>query len=452
MTTTRRSLLKTSLGASAGAGLLGALPGLTAAAAPAGDYKALVAIFLRGGMDCHDTLLPTTPGGYQAYAEPRARLLEQYEGLGDDSRTRQALIGLDAGGAPSGVGLPKQLAPLAALYLAGHVAVAANVGPLAERTDRAAVLDRTARLPTRVGSHNDQIATWSTFAVEGAGRRGWGGGLVEARGEDSTFSNVTFHNEASFVAGRHRPAYRVGTGRVEAAPLGVPGARFGGRDLLGEHYAASAARLDNFLATDFQNAQRSALVASQALSEALGGVAAGDAVRKEGNDLSAQLATVAKMIAARETLGVTRQVFSVTLDGLDTHDHQARDLPGLQAMLADAMAAFYEETVRQGVAQDVLTFTVSEFGRTLTPNNDGTDHGWGGHHFLMGGGIRGGTIHGDLPEQGLGHDLDMDRGRLIPTTATQQYAGGIGRWFGVPDSDLAAIIPNLTRFGDPLAL
>lgn len=455
----RRNFLKSGLGLGAGVGtsLGGALPGmgaLAARAATGSDYKALVCIVLEGGMDGHDTLIPVTPGAYAQYADARQRLIEDHERAGDDSRARDRLIALDDGGAPSGFGMTAQMAPLAALYRAGAASLVANVGVLAERTDRAAVQDGRARMPPRLGSHNDQRSMWFTGALEGTSDGlGWGGEMAEAVGADSPYAGVTFRNESAFAASASRPPYKmhprfisrphvVGQGRYDEAT----------RNIVAQHYRASAVRLDNLFATDFQNAQRRAVDASLELYDAAGTSTVGDGIRLDGNALSDQLAMVARMIAARGALGVRRQVFLVQHRGFDTHVGQAGKLPLLQAQLAEAMAAFYQETVRQGVADDVLTFTTAEFGRTLTPNADGTDHGWGNHHVVMGGGVRGGVIHGEVPEVGIGHDLDWDRGRWIPTLAVEQYAGGIGRWLGVPDDAMARILPRLAEFGDPLAL
>ena len=444
--TTRRSFLRTTLGAGAGLGLAGTLGGFTAAASPAGGYKALVCIKLDGGMDGHDLLIPTNAGAYAGYAGARRAILDEHEARGDDSRSRDALLALG----DASVGMPRQLAPLAALYRTGALSVAANVGPLEERTDRAAVLDRRASLPLRLFSHNDQRSTWATGEVEQLSEgKGWGGLMMErGPGAPSPYASIAFTNDGVFAAGDGGAPFRMGTGRLvePTTSWGQPDAN----RLYEEHLTASAARLDNLFATDFQNAQRRVIASVETLADALDGARDGDAVAIPENPLSEQLAMVAKLISVRARLGVARQVFVLNLNGFDTHKNQAAELPVLQTQLAEAVAAFYRETVRQGVADDVLTFTTSEFGRTLTPNSNGTDHGWGNHHLLVGGSVRGGRLHGAVPEAGLEHDLDAGRGRLIPTTATEQYAGGIGRWFGVPEDALDEILPRRGRFGPAL--
>lgn len=457
MRTDRRSLLKSGLGLGAGASMMGLMPGLgsLASANAGGGYKALVCIYLAGGMDCHDTLIPVTPGAYAEYAKARKGLHELHERAGDDSRQLDNLIALGDGGAASGFGVPRQLAPLAAMHRAGHLSVVANVGTMVERTNRAAIQDGRARLPARLGSHNDQRSIWGTGQLEGTNDGwGWGGEMVDAVDADaSTLSAVTFVNNARFAASRRRPAYKLHPRRIE-----IPSGSFHGayghdsRAILREHYQAGAASLDNLFATDYQNEQRRAFEASSALFERTAASTAGDAVVISGNSLSQQLAMTAKVISLQGELGVNRQVFLLQHSGFDNHQGQSDSLPDLQTQLADAMAAFYQETVRLGIDKDVLTFTTSEFGRTLTPNANGTDHGWGGHHFVMGGGIDGGVFHGEMPEIGLGHDLDWDRGRFIPTTAVDQYAGGIARWFGVPESSMGSVIRQHNTFGPALSL
>jgi len=165
-----------------------------------------------------------------------------------------------------------------------------------------------------------------------------------------------------------------------------------------------------------------------------------------GNSLSDQLRMVARMIGARQALGSRRQVFFVSQGGYDTHDFQLRDQPNLHTALAAAINAFYQATVELGVASQVTTFTASDFGRTLTSNGDGSDHGWGSHHFVIGGAVRGGSIYGTFPTVAMGTAEDIGSGRLLPTTSVDQYAATLGRWFGVSDTSLATVLPNIGNF------
>jgi uncharacterized protein (DUF1501 family) len=164
------------------------------------------------------------------------------------------------------------------------------------------------------------------------------------------------------------------------------------------------------------------------------------------SDLGAQLRTVAQTIAVRETLGVARQVFFVGLHGFDTHSAQATNLPALQQDLGDSIAAFYTATEELGIANEVTTFTAADFGRTLTVNGDGTDHGWGGHHFVVGGAVNGGDIYGDIPVSQLGHGQDAGNGRLIPSASVEQFAAPLGSWFGLNEDELNAALPGLANY------
>ena len=164
------------------------------------------------------------------------------------------------------------------------------------------------------------------------------------------------------------------------------------------------------------------------------------------NRLGRQLELVAQMIALRGALGVNRQIFFVATGGYDTHSNQASSIPNLHNDLATAMRAFYDATVEIGAQNEVTSFTASDFGRTLTVNRDGTDHGWGGHHLVIGGALQGNRMIGDFPEPAIGHNLDTNNGRLIPTTAVDQYAATFGRWFGLNDSELQDALPGLQNF------
>ena len=145
-------------------------------------------------------------------------------------------------------------------------------------------------------------------------------------------------------------------------------------------------------------------------------------------------------------MGMKRQIFFVYADGFDSHSNQAADLPKRQASVANAISSFYAALKEMGVENSVTTFTASDFGRTLAINGDGTDHGWGGHHFVVGGAVRGRQIVGDVPPPEFGHEFDAGRGRLIPQISVDQYAGSLGKWFGLTDNELTEAMPGLDNF------
>ena len=458
---TRRSFLRGGLSMSACAAGVGALPGLASLASAntgtgtgAGGYTALVCVYLGGGLDNFDTVIPLDAGEYAAWAEARPSLLAAYEAAGDDSRRRENLLDIGAQADGRRFGVPRQLAPLHALFGAGRANVIANVGPLAAPSTRQRLETGQVTAPPHLMSHIDQRKLWHTSSPDQA-TTGWGGRMIEAAREASPFSAISTATSTSFLTSE-------GTSPLVVAPQGVRplphtgGWAFGSSEvpaLLEAHYGASAAGMDNLLASDLQARRRQAVSAFGELSGALANDATGDEIKRPGNALSEQLAMVAKLIGQRRALGVTRQVFFVEQPGYDTHKDQAKELPVLQAQLAEALAAFYHHTVERGVAQDVTAFTASDFGRTLSANSSGTDHGWGGHQFALGGAVRGGRIIGEVPVAGFGHDQDLDaRGRLIPTLSTEQYAASLGTQLGLGETDLREALPSLERFARPPSL
>ena len=447
--TTRRDILRRSA-AFGGAGLLSAaLPRFSALAQAQPGYKALVCVFLAGGLDGHDTVIPQDRTSYDEWATVREQMIGLYEGVGDQSRRREALRALGEGPDGRAFGLPRQMRALADLYGQGRAAIVGNVGPLVVPTTAEEARGDRVPLPPKLMSHNDQQSVWQSLSPEGA-RSGWGGRMVDILASArSPFSAVSAAGNPVFLAGQNTAPLFVGTDDIEAVYRHASEWSHGSPDVpaaLRAHFVAATGGLRNNLAADYQNAQRDAVNTINALAEMSRGSTASDSVRIARNRLSDQLAAVARMIDLRAQTKVSRQVFFVQLGGFDTHQNQYRDLPELQETLSEAMASFYRWTAEAGLADAVTTFTASDFGRTLTTNADGTDHGWGNHHFAVGGAVRGGRIVGDIPPAVEGHGQDLGRGRIVPTLATSQYAASLGRWFGLSDGQLADALPGLGRF------
>ncbi|MBB4657789.1 DUF1501 domain-containing protein [Parvularcula dongshanensis] len=448
--TTRRDFLRQSL-AFGGAGIaLSSLSGMSALAQTGSGYKALVCVYLDGGMDGHDTVIPSDAEGYAEWAGHRKLLLETYT---DGSRKREALQSLSAQGDGRSFGMPTQMDSLASLYREGNLAVVANVGPLEAYCTRADTEAKRVPLPKRLMSHNDQDAIWHSCQIEGA-KSGWGGRMSDIVGDASSpYAAISLFRNPTFLSGNKTRPFQVPTGEIPRV-YGMWDRAFGSEELpsiLEEHFTASAAGMDSLLASDYMAAHRLAVEATASLSEMAKGDLTGDEIATGDNDLSAQLAMVAKIISMRAELGLSRQVFFVRAGGYDTHSGQAEKLASLQSQLSAAMSRFYAWTESQGVADSVTTFTTAEFGRTLIPNASGTDHGWGNHHLVMGGAVRGGRIVGTIPPSVEKHQYDFGRGRLIPTISTEQYAGALGRWFGLSEGQLADVLPRYGRF-DPNAV
>ncbi|MEM9529705.1 MAG: DUF1501 domain-containing protein [Pseudomonadota bacterium] len=431
-------------------------------AADTDGYRALVCVFLLGGMDNHDTLIPFDMASYSDYAAVRGDLLSQYTFInGGSTRELSRLLPLTTSGSFGGreFALPEELAGIKGLYDAGHVAIVGNVGPLIEPVTRDAFLNETARVPRRLFSHNDQQSTWYASAPEGA-QFGWGGRFMDvlldagANALRPEFSALTTGGNELFITGSAAVPYQVGVrgaAQLQAlqaleADLGSPAGDLRVQ-LLRDHVSATGVDLPELIGQDYAQASASALATNELYDQALANAEPLTTLFPGGN-LGGQLQAVANTIAARASLGVNRQVFFVGLGGFDTHSNQVQQLPALQRELDAGIVAFFNAMQELDVADDVTLFTASDFGRTLAVNGDGTDHGWASHHLVVGEAVNGGNIYGDIPPSRLGHALDAGGGRLIPTLSVEQYAARLGGWFGLNGDELAAALPNLAQQGN----
>ncbi|MEL6324584.1 MAG: DUF1501 domain-containing protein, partial [Pseudomonadota bacterium] len=352
--------------------------------------------------------------------------------------------------------LAPELAGVKALYDAGDAAVIANVGPLVEPVTRQAFEAGVARVPPRLFSHNDQQNIWQAGAPEGA-QFGWGGlfaDAVLASGGNSNgpqFTTITTEEVGPFLTGRTAAPFRIGTGGApqinileEFADQSNPAFVAAIRDQLAARSFAGGHVIERDIAAKFASGLDSNDFYGQALASGrpnFAGFGPGP--------LSAQLRAVANTIAVRGQLSASRQIFFVGLGGFDTHSAQAVDLPNLLREIDKSVSAFHSAMAALGLSQQVTVFTASDFGRTLAVNGDGTDHGWGGHHFVVGGAVRGGEIYGDIPPATIDHAQEVGGGRLIPSLAVDQYAAQLGHWFGLTQSEIEAALPNLNRFTPP---
>jgi len=417
------------------------LAGIGAAAAQGApeDYRALVCVFLFGGNDQTNTVIPFDPAEFNAYTAARASI----------ARTAVEITSLGAVAAQGGrsFALPNELSPFVSLYGSGKLAIVGNVGPLITPTTKTQFQNAAVPLPPKLFSHNDQQSVWQSSGAEGA-TSGWGGrmaDLVFSSNANQTFTAISVAGSAVYLSGRTVLQYQVGTSG-SVAISGLTGSLFGsttGNQVLQQ--LITAARSGMF-ENEYDRVTARSIAANTALSSALAGAPAITTVFPTGNSLADQLKIVARTISARQALGAKRQVFFVSLGGFDTHDFQLRDQPGLHATLAAAIDAFYQATVELGVANLVTTFTASDFGRTLNSNGDGSDHGWGSHHFVVGGAVKGGSVYGAFPTIALGTNEDVGSGRLLPSTSVDQYAATLGKWFGVSDTNMATVVPNITNF------
>ena len=428
-----------------------------AAAATATDYKALVCVFLVGGNDHVNTVVAYDENNYDRYHRIRgggagthaSELAIARSAL--DATVLRPVVPLSAGQAYA---LHPNMPALAALFNAGRAAVQLNVGPLVVPTTRREFSARSVPLPPKLFSHNDQASVWQSSSPEGS-TVGWGGqmgDLALASNRDALFTCISVAGNSVFLAGQSAVQYQLATsGAIRVEPIA--------RDLFGTGNAVkdvlrtlvTRPRTDP-LERAYNDIAARGITAEAQVSAALAGVTLGT-VFPGGNPLAAQLGLVARVIAAREALGTRRQVFFVSLGGFDTHDFQLGRHGQLAGQVSAALGAFDDAMMQLGVADRVTAFTASDFGRTLTFNYGGTDHGWGSHHFVVGAAVRGAAFYGAVPELSVGSsDAPADQGhagqgRLIPTTSVDQFAATLARWFGTADAQIYEILPNLRNFG-----
>lgn len=437
---TRRGFIR--IGA-ASVGTLAVRPfGLLPAMAQSGpDYRALVCVFLFGGNDSNNTVIPMDTTSFQAYTSLRGNLA-----LAGDALTPSVY---SASGAP--YAFHAKLAELASLFSTKELAVVANVGSLVQPLTRDQYQQQQAPIPSNLFSHADQQLQWQTSVAQGHSATGWAG-----RAADYIASqNINSSGFPTFVSLAGNSL--LGTG-AETQPVAItPGQSL---QLAGfNNSPASQARWNalNSLLTlpsglSLVQAANDTLAHSisdaKALADALSLVTPLK-TQFPKSSLGTQLQQVAQIIQVHADLGMRRQIFFCSLGGFDTHTNEINTHNTLYPQLSPALAAFYDATQELGVAENVTTFTESDFSRTFQPTSgNGSDHAWGSNHLVLGGAVQGGQIFGKFPVFELGGPDDADtRGRWIPTTSIDQYGATLCSWFGIPDSALATVFPNFANFG-----
>jgi len=431
-----------------------------AAAFEANDYKALVCVFLYGGCDYANTVVPYDSTRYGQYSAIRGG---NSDGTAGGIALARAALGntlLQPRTALAG-GMQYALHPsmtgLAGLFNAGRAAVQLNVGPLLVPLTRAqyATGDRRSYpLPPKLFSHNDQQSVWQSQGAEGS-TVGWGGNLGDlalSSNATSLFTCISATGNAVFLSGDQALQYQISPGG--AVPINaVKGANVYGltavRGLLSELVQTAGSHA---MEAEYARVTQRSISAEGQISSALSSGSLSTAF-PASNPLADQLKVEARLIAGRSATGTRRQVFFVSLGGFDLHDNLIANQPQLLDKVSSAMTAFYNATAELGVADKVTAFTASDFGRTLTSNGDGSDHGWGSHHFVVGGAVRGASFYGAPPPISVGNGSGSEdqwhvgQGRLLPSTAVDQYAATLARWFGVSNTELAGVLPHIGNFG-----
>ncbi len=407
------------------------------------DYKALVCVFLYGGNDHSNMIVPVDNANYQLYAQSRTNLaLPQNSLLPLTTPTNASMAGRQ-------VGMRAEMAPLKALYDQSRVAVIANIGSMRAPTTMAQYRARSVPLPMGLFSHNDQQSDWQSFGAEGT-RIGWGGRLGDLFAAANTFQNVTAistSGAAVFVSGASVAQLQLGNNGAQGIPVlnanaTVYGSTSAATSAL-RTMMTDAAR-PNVFEKDYNRILKRSTDAAAAINTSLNAVTLTTTFPNTG--LGNQMRNVARMIAARSTLGARRQVFHVSIGGFDQHSGLVNGHGPLWTQISNAMSAFYAATVELGIQNNVTAFTASDFGRTLDSNGQGSDHGWGAHHVVVGGAVRGGDMYGTWPDTVLRGPNDVGRGNLLPTTSVDQLVGTFSTWFGVPAANMRDVIPNAANW------
>jgi len=408
------------------------------------DYKALVCIFLFGGNDGNNVVIGADTAGYAEYAAVRG----VSSGI---NITQSELLQIQPKNSSRVFGLHPSLAKVHPLFASGQLAVLANVGPLNRPTSKAAYLAGTDN-PYQLFSHADQQAQWqSTFSDEPS-RTGWGGRLADAvksmNGSAAMPVTTSIAGNVLFAQGSTTSALTVpSSGTFGLSDTGTSGAARARQQALA---ALLGEGRDHTLVMETADGLANAINLSTVVNPVISSnnTTVQALFNTTGNSLALQLQQVAKLIAARDTFGVKRQVFFVSLGGFDTHTGQLNTQVNLLTQVGDAMKSFYDATAALGVADKVTSFTLSDFGRTFKPAaGGGSDHAWGNHHFIMGGAVKGGAMYGTFPSLALtGPDDVSSEGRWLPSTSVDQYAATLASWFGVTDAQLSTVLPNLAAF------
>ncbi|HJQ32473.1 MAG TPA: DUF1501 domain-containing protein [Pyrinomonadaceae bacterium] len=428
-------------------GLVGAL----AQSSAASDYRALVCVFMNGGNDCNNTVVDL--GQFGAYDGTR-----NAAGL---AIAQSSLLPVSPASGGS-YGLHPSMPEFQTLFAQGRLAVVCNTGPLVEPLTRTTYQNGTGKKPLQLFSHSDQVGLWQSAIANNVAQTGWGGRVADRTAGlngAATFPQVvTIAGISLFVTGLNARPLAIGDSNTSLAnvlPLTMTGADANNstrRTAFDQIRALDANLVLVKAAADTRTGALAARTALQSVSPVI-------STAFPNTTLGRQLLQVARVIKASTDasagINMKRQIFFCNLGGFDTHSAQLGGQSTLLQQVSQAMNAFYGATVELGLQDKVTTFTLSDFGRTFSPSGTGagavgSDHGWGSHHFVLGGAVRGGSFYGRYPTLALGGPDDADnRGRWIPTTSVEQYAATLAAWYGLTAADFPAVFPLLDRFATP---
>ncbi len=495
---TRRSFMRRAAGATMGLGAMNQLfdlrlIGNAMADVDVSDYKALVCVFLSGGNDMNNMLIPApTDSRYAGYKSIRGERLALWEDAAAAAARANATtnpnayyaLPLSNAHTTGDYAVHSAMPAVQNLFNQGKLAFQSGVGVLVEPITRAQYLAGSKKKPPQLFSHNDQVTQWQTSLPDQISRTGWGGRTIDKMREELASSNSPPGSVSMSVSLSGSNTWEVGdvVNQFQVSTSGtVSFSNYSGarktlmdqilRDPALGGDAQLAAERANLHLKDFQRINEQSLFNSASLSTAFTRLNTGQVDAALGaaidaafgvtgvapnrySDLSGleqQLHSIARIIAERTYLGMQRQIFFCSNGGHDTHGDQPLAHNNLMATLSRALGKFYDATAALGISDKVTSFTGSDFGRTFKSNGLGSDHAWSSHHIVMGGAVQGGRVFGTFPQLVLGGPDDTDSGssptgRWIPTTSVDEFAATLGRWFGLGDAELDSVFPNLGRF------
>jgi len=473
----RASLIAGSVGP-AGVPFAMNLAAMNTAAAQTADYKAIVCLFLYGGNDSANMVLPTDTASWNTYTTVRNTgtdpIALRAVGTAPDAAAAAASPAALGGVLPvvpnftafaennaRTFALHPSMTEMQSLFGQSRLGIIANAGPLVQPMTKAEYQSNTTKKrPAKLFSHNDQQSMWQALGPEGA-RIGWGGrfgDLVAGGNTNTVFTSISAGGNAVFMTGQNVFQYQVGSNGATA--IGNITGNLFGSTVAATNYRAIITQTNatHLMAREQSVITKRSIDAQAAFQTAYAAstVAAPTQYMRPSsrtlanNDLAVQLQTVTRIIGARAGLGATRQVFFVSMGGFDTHDNQNRGQADLMARLSHAIGYFDTALAAIGMRDKVALFTGSDFGRTFTTNGDGTDHGWGAHHFVYGGAVKGKEVYGRFPQVGLSQPDEVGSGSFLPGVSVDQIGATLGKWFGVSDTDLNIVFPNLKNFNPNL--
>ncbi len=415
---------------------------LNSAVYGSGDYKALVCLMFSGGGDSFNMLVPRSDDEYNEYATTRSNMaLAQDSLLAINPNNSQ---GMEFGFHPAMVNMQS-------MFEGGRLAFVPNVGSLISPITKSQYYDGSGQVPLGLFSHADQQQHWQTSLPQSRSAVGWGGkisDMLQATNANQTISmNISLGGSNTFQTGNNTIEYAINPYNGSSGITGYEGQW--------QFNELRTAAIDNMIDANYQDMFKQAFVdviktsrdGHIMFSEALANVTPFN-TQFSDTQLSQSFKMIANTIAARNDLDMSRQIFFVEYGGWDHHDEVLVAMQNMMKEVDDAIGEFYSALDEITMSDCVTTFGVSEFGRTLTSNGNGTDHAWGGNMFAVGGAVNGKDLYGAFPSLALDNELEVGGGVLIPTTSADEYFAELALWYGVPKSDLALVFPNIGNFYD----